>query len=843
MMPGMDGFETCRRLKANEESKDIPVIFLSALADTDDKVKGLELGAVDYIAKPIQVKEVLARLNTHLTIRNLQNKKLLQQNEELKQEITKRKQVEEQLRKFSRAIEQSANTIVIADLNGTIEFVNPAFSIKTGYSSREAIGQNPRLLKSGKQPSEYYTELWSTITSGQVWTGELCNKRKNGELYWEFATISPIKDQNGKTTHYVAIKEDITQRKQAEEALRIYQFIVDKASIQIFWSDKNAQLYYVNEAACNTLGYSKDELLSMTMMDIDTDYTEDIWHLHWEQLKQLKQLRLESYHKAKDGRSYPIEISANFIEFQSQELNVAFVQDISEHKQALEDLKIAKELAESANQAKSTFLANMSHELRTPLNGILGYTQILNRDKILADREGLQIIQRCGEHLLTLINDILDLSKIEADKLELVSADFRLPEFLTDIADLFKMRAEQKGIKFVYEPLSQLPTAVHADEKRLRQVLLNLLSNAVKFTHQGKVTFKVNYTPFQEENKGTIRFEVEDSGEGIAEKDLEVIFLPFQQVGEHNHKIEGTGLGLSISQKLVKMMGGLLQVQSTYSIGTLFWFEIPVHSCQVALPENRTLQPTFIGFKIPPRIGSNPPVSTTTGKIDSPLSPGTNATLSLQEVGGDFRILVVDDNRENCAVLTNLFTPLGFNVLEAIDGQDALTKAPAFHPEVIIMDLKMPVMDGLECTRRLRQDAQFKKTVIIALSASVFKENQQSSFEAGCNAFLTKPINMDQLLQTLAEHCSLEWIYETPTTQNPVAVPLPTQMMSPAVEQTQALFKLAKSGKVKEIIKTAEELSKANPNLHPFVENVCQLAKGFQIVKLKKFLSNRLENK
>ncbi len=218
MMPEMDGFETCRRLKANEESKHIPVIFMTALADTADKVKGFELGAVDYITKPVQVEEVVARLNTHLTICRLQNN-LLQQNEQFTQEIAKRKQVEKELRKFSRAVEQSANTIVITDTNGTIEFVNPAFSVKTGYSSTEVIGQNPRVLNSGKQPQECYQQLWATISSGQVWQGELLNKRKNGELYWEFATISPVKNQSEQITHYVAIKEDITERKRAEQEI------------------------------------------------------------------------------------------------------------------------------------------------------------------------------------------------------------------------------------------------------------------------------------------------------------------------------------------------------------------------------------------------------------------------------------------------------------------------------------------------------------------------------------------------------------------------------------------------------------------------------------------------
>ncbi len=329
IMPGISGFETCSRLKADKNTVDIPVIFMTALDNTEDKVKGFELGGVDYITKPVQVEEVLARLKTHLTIHKLKN--VNQQNERLKQEIAKRKLVEEQLRQ-------------------------------------------------------------------------------------------------------------------------------------------------------------------------------------------------------------------------------------------------SKELAESANHAKSAFLANMSHELRTPLNGILGYTQILNRDKSLTEQQqkGIQVIHRSGEHLLTLINDILDLSKIEAGKLELMPTECNLQSFLQYFVDLFEIKAAEKGIKLIYQSLSELPSIANVDPKILRQVLLNLLSNAIKFTKTGQVTFKVHF------QANLISFEIEDSGEGIAAEDLEKIFLAFQQVGEQSHNIEGTGLGLSISKKLVKMMGGELHVESELTVGSRFWFAIPL---------------------------------------------------------------------------------------------------------------------------------------------------------------------------------------------------------------------------------------------------------------------------
>ncbi|EDN70036.1 signal transduction histidine kinase [Beggiatoa sp. PS] len=760
--------------------------------------------------------EELANVNLQLQNVNLQ----------LQQDILERKRVEEELRKFSRAVEQSANTIVITDLDGKIEFVNPTFSIKTGYSYEEAIGKNPRILKSGKHPIEFYENLWATITQGNVWQGELLNKRKNGDLFWEFATISVLKDRTGQKTHFLAIKEDITERKKAEEALRTYQFVVDHASIQIFWVSQEGEFYYVNEAACRTLGYSKQKLLSMTVTDINPDISSETWDIHWQKLLQTQKIQTESHHQNQAGNIYPIELNANYLEFQGKAFSISFVQDISERKRAEKALLEAKEVAESANQAKSTFLASMSHELRTPLNGILGYTQIFNHDKSLTEKqqEGIQIIQRSGEHLLTLINDILDLSKIESGKLELMPTDFRFSNFLKDIADLFRMRAEQKNVEFIYEPLSQLPTAVYADEKRLRQVLLNLLSNAVKFTQEGQVSFKVIYqsvpAPSTEENKNTIRFEVEDAGQGIAPDDLERIFLPFQQVGDQSEQVEGTGLGLPISKKLVEMMAGQLQMQSMLGVGSIFWFEIPLPESKVILHDRQTTKPNIIGFKKKGDRGQE------TGEPES------------------FKILVVDDKWENRVVLTNILNPLGFDILEAHDGQDALEKIEQFHPDAIIMDLKMPVMDGLECTRYLRQLDQFQQTVIIALSANVFEHQQKESLKAGCHAFLTKPIDTEKFLQVLSEHCSLEWIYERPTAQTEKAntTATPTEIIPPAVEHVEELFKFAKSGDIQAVIAKAEILSKNDQALQPFTQEIYQFAKDFKITKLKKFLKQYIDN-
>ena len=404
------------------------------------------------------------------------------------------------------------------------------------------------------------------------------------------------------------------------------------------------------------------------------------------------------------------------------------------------ELKKAKEVAEAANQAKDNFLINISHELRTPLNSILGYTKILLRAPNLEQSQllDLRIIKQSGSHLLILINDILDFSKTKADKVELSLTQVDLYSFLSQIVELFQAEAKEKGIALCYESGVDLPSAILADSKRLRQVLLNLLGNAIKFTELGEVTFKVSLVPNSEANEKpkqkTIRFEVIDTGVGMKKEVLEKIFQPFEQVGDNINRAKGTGLGLSISQKLVELMGSKIEVRSQLGRGSTFWFDVAFDVVEVDVVEQ---------------------------KLDKQISQKHNNKSQILGYEGNTRqILLVDDRKENRDLLLKILEPLGFNITEAVNGQEGLEVAISLKPDLILTDLLMPCQTGLTMVSDLRQRPEFKNTPVIAHSASTLEIMEKKSLTVGCNVFLPKPIDEELLLKYLQQYLNLEWIYQ-----------------------------------------------------------------------------------
>lgn len=472
------------------------------------------------------------------------------------------------------------------------------------------------------------------------------------------------------------------------------------------------------------------------------------------------------------------------------------------------ELELAKEKSKFANKAKSTFLTNINHELRTPLNGILGYTQILKLDKNIMQfkqaETGLNIIESSGIHLLNLINDILNISKIEAQKMELNLSDFNLAEMLVSLCAIIDVKAKQKNISVKLNITPNLLFRVIGDEKKLTQILLNLLNNAVKFTDEGEVTVQVQVL---KKNAQSIKclFAIIDSGIGITESDLSDIFEAFKQVGEKNRKIEGTGLGLAISYKLVQLMGGDLQVKSHIGQGSMFWFDL-------TLPLADDVQ--LNNFN------------------NNKKSVSSHQIIGYQ--GKRQHILIVDDITDNRLVLTSLLTPLGFEIMEANDGRDAVEKITSIQPDLIITDLIMPVMSGFEMMRILRQDKNLCHLKVVSISASSILKSESSGDGYNFDAELEKPIQLDRLFKVLESQLNIKWIYDDST--NNISEnndEIFNGLLIPESEALALLYEWAEDGNFIKFNKKLDDLTIQFPL---FVKKMRQMSQTYQDKEICQFI-------
>jgi len=530
---------------------------------------------------------------------------------------------------------------------------------------------------------------------------------------------------------------------------RIYRDLFDRGSDANLLLDYDTHVIIdANQRALEMYGVTREEIIGMNMLELVTAPEHlNMWRdTQFLQTSAGEPVFVDRLDKKKDGTLMHVTVSGSLFEYAGRMIFQDIIRDETQRLQAEADLKVAKEAAEAAqnaaeaaNRAKSTFLANMSHEIRTPLTAILGFSQLMERDPELSPAQQTRVntINRAGEHLLALINDVLEMSKIEAGKAELNPVPFDLWALLDDLLVIFEVRTDAKGLGLQMQRSDEVPQTILADQGKLRQVLINLIGNAVKFTHHGDVALRVTALP-----ENLVQFEIEDTGPGIPPEDLDQIFNAFMQATHGDQTQEGTGLGLAISQQFVQLMGGEITVRSRLGWGSTFTFTLPitpVETDQVADAE-KSMEVTGVA-------------------PDQPT----------------YRLLVVDDQADNRTLLIELLQPLGFELQAAENGQQAVDIFHSWRPDLIWMDMRMPVMDGIAATQAIRASGTAGQQVpIIALTASTLEQDRADLLAIGCNDFIRKPYQPETIFTALNAHLGVAFIYQdvstlmaTPTSINP----------------------------------------------------------------------------
>jgi PAS domain S-box-containing protein len=575
--------------------------------------------------------------------------------------------------------------------------------------------------------------------------------------------------------------------------------ILDASMDCIISIDHDGRIIEFNPASEQTFGYAREQVIGCELADLIIP--PSLRDAHRQGLARylrtgegaLLGRRIEVQALRSDGTEFPVEVSLTRISG-GPKLVTATVRDITAHKRTQAELREAKEAAEKANRAKSEFLASMSHELRTPLNSVLGYAQLLRREEELSQRQhkALNIIQQSGEYLLGLIEEILDMAKIEAGTLDIVAEDFDLHRLLDSIVEIMSSRAQSKGLAFRFAQSSAVPAVVCADERRLRQVLMNLLDNAIKYTRRGEVVLRTSV------RETSVCFVVEDTGIGIRPEHLSEIFDIFHQVRDPSMTVDGTGLGLAISKRLVHLMGGELQVASKPQEGSRFWFELELRAVSAPTP-----------------VAASGPVT------------GVEGTRR--------RVLVVDDEEDGRSLLRDLLAPLGFDVHEAADGIEAVKAAACLRPDAILMDMRMPRLDGLAATAQIRAMPDLAGTVIFAISASAFEHDRARCIASGANEFIPKPFRQDTLLDLLCEHLGLTPLRALPDNAGSAHVPL-SRVIAPPCSQLQKLVDLASRGDVRQLLREANALEAKDQTYLPFANRIRALGEAYQMKELRRWL-------
>jgi PAS domain S-box-containing protein len=645
--------------------------------------------------------------------------------------------------RYRTLFESAGDAVFLHDLAGHFLDVNQVACQRLGYSREELLEMTPQDIDSPSYAVKV-PERMEIIQREGALVFETEHISRDGQSI-PTEVSARIIEYDGQPV-LLSIARDITERKEAEEQIRhqrdllentieslphpFYVINVEDYTIRI----ANSASGYENsqqrpEVTCYELTHGIDEPCNTSrhpcpLKEVQgTGQPATVEHIHYNQAKQPRHVEVHSY---------PIFNDAG----QVQQI-IEYTLDITERKKAEEALRTAKEAAETANRAKSIFLANMSHELRTPLNAILGFSQLMARDIRLGtdQQENLDIISQSGEHLLALINDVLTMSKIEAGRIVLNEKSFDLFRLLNALEEMFALRAQEKGLSLIFDYGEDIPRYIRADESKLRQVLINLLSNAVKFTLEGGVTLRIGTKPLKAppvqnmwQDNLRLYFEVEDTGVGIAPDEINQLFDPFTQTQSGQAAQEGTGLGLAISRKFIHLMSGELKAVSEVGQGSLFKFSIVVQRTSVEAVESR-YQRQVVGLA-----------------SDQPT----------------YRLLIVEDREASRKLLMKLLRPLGFELRTATNGRQAVEIWQNWNPHAILMDMRMPVMDGYEATRHIKSTAQGQATVIIALTASAFEEDRQLILSEGCDDFVSKPFRESEIFDKLHQHLGVRFIYNEP---------------------------------------------------------------------------------
>ena len=756
------------------------------------------------------------------------------------EDITDRKGIEKALRqseaKFRELFQVAAIPLCHVRRDGVILAPNSKFIETFGYDEADIPTLNQWREKAYPNPEyrQWVIDTWEVAlqqamkNQTSVRAQEYQVTCKNGDVRNVLIGGSTFEE------YFLAYFVDITERKHAERNLRYYEKIASTVDTLLSLVDRDGIFLQVNDALAGILGRKREEIIGRSMAQIaDSEnyarmkpqikqclagetVSQEMW-LDWPDGTK-RFFHIISYPMFdEDGTVYAVAgVGHDMTE--TYQANEALTKVNKELMQANEALQSAKQTAESANKAKSIFLSNMSHELRTPLNAILGYTQILGADETFGAKQqsGIQTIHQAGEHLLMIINDVLDMSKIEAGMLQLVPTKIQLLPFFENIIDFFKYRAREKGLSVTFETDQALSFVIVADELRLRQVIFNLLSNAIKFTTKGYCRLRVE-AKRGKENRCRLKIAVEDSGVGIPKEQQDEVFDPFKQVGEHLQYKEGSGLGLAISRQLVHLMGGELVLSSPVNasptggggVGSRFSFSI---EAQVVDTEITTTPPN--GKKI---TGYEH-----TGKTNQPV-----------------KILIVDDKMSNRAVLRDTLRPLGFSTQEAEDGSMVTQICLKTHPDLILMDLRMPNVDGFSAMNQLKHHDDLQNIPVVAVTASTAESAmlEKRCIQHGFKGFILKPFVTSDLLESIAECLPIALIYQEAEEQEPAKF---SKIEFPPLKMVEKLSESLSKGDIEGILEQAEAIGvMGNGKYQGYSQIVQTLANDFKFSELEKLISSK----